>query len=169
MRRIAMVAAVLVFTAFYFSMTTAAFAQVVPAFGQTPVAQPIYAQPAVQPQRSAEAEQVRMWYRDYLGREPGPELTAWVELLRGGMSPVDLQATILGSDEFFNAKGRDPQTFVLETLQAVTWQQPTTQDLRRWTDRLNQLRGDRFALVREILMTNTTSQPGSRLVRTCLR
>lgn len=159
MRRIAMVAAVLVFTAFYFSMTTAAFAQVVPAFGQTPVAQPIYAQPAVQPQRSAEAEQVRMWYRDYLGREPGPELTAWVELLRGGMSPVDLQATILGSDEFFNAKGRDPQTFVLETLQAVTWQQPTTQDLQRWTNRLNQLRGDRFALVREILMTNTTSQP----------
>lgn len=160
MRRIAMVAAVLVFTAFYFSTTTEAFAQVVPAFNQVPAAaQPIYAQPAVQPQRSAEAEQVRMWYRDYLGREPGPELTAWVELLRGGMSPVDLQATILGSDEFFNAKGRDPQTFVLETLQAVTWQQPTTQDLQRWTNRLNQLRGDRFALVREILMTNTTSQP----------
>ena len=160
MRRIAMVAAVCVFTAIIFCSTVSeSLAQVVPAFGQSSAAQPIYAQPAVQPQRSAEAEQVRMWYRDYLGREPGPELTAWVELLRGGMSPVDLQATILGSDEFFNAKGRDPQTFVLETLQSVTWQQPTNQDLRRWTDRLTQLRGDRFALVREILMTNATNQP----------
>ncbi|WP_254513124.1 hypothetical protein [Anatilimnocola floriformis] len=159
MRRIAMVAAVLIAAFVFFSTTTSATAQVVPAFGQTSVAQPIYAQPAIQPQRSAEAEQVRMWYRDYLGREPGPELTAWVELLRGGMSPVDLQATILGSDEFFNSKGRDPQTFVLETLQAVTWNQPTNQDLQRWTNRLTQLRGDRFALVREILMTNTTSQP----------
>lgn len=159
MRRIAMVAAVFFTAIFFCSTATEVLAQVVPAFGQSPVAQPIYAQQAVQPQRSAEAEQVRMWYRDYLGREPGPELTAWVELLRGGMSPLDLQATILGSDEFFNAKGRDPQTFVLETLQAVTWQQPTTNDLRRWTDRLTQLRGDRFALVREILMTNTTNQP----------
>jgi hypothetical protein len=160
MRRIAMVAAVF-FAAVGFVVNTGteSFAQVAPAFGQTPVAQPIYAQPAVQPQRSAEAEQVRMWYRDYLGREPGPELTAWVELLRGGMSPLDLQATILGSDEFFNSKGRDPQTFVLETLQAVTWQAPTNTEIRRWTDRLTQLRGDRFALVREILMTNTVSQP----------
>lgn len=159
MRRIAMVAAVFCTAMIFFSATSETQAQVVPAFNQSPVAQPIYAQPAVQPQRSTEAEQVRMWYRDYLGREPGPELTAWVELLRGGMSPLDLQATILGSDEFFNAKGRDPQTFVLETLQAVTWQQPTTNDLRRWTDRLTQLRGDRFALVREILMTNNISQP----------
>lgn len=139
------------------------FGQVVPAFNQVPAfgtgGQPIYAQPAVQPQRSAEAEQVRMWYRDYLGREPGPELTAWVELLRNGMSPVDVQASILSSDEFFNSKGRDPQTFVLETLQAVTWQAPSNTEIRRWTDRLTQLRGDRLALVREILMTNTVSQP----------
>ena len=157
MRRIAMVAMLFLVTAIQ------SFGQVVPAFNQVPAfgtgGQPIYAQPAVQPQRSAEAEQVRMWYRDYLGREPGPELTAWVELLRNGMSPVDVQASILSSDEFFNSKGRDPQTFVLETLQAVTWQAPSNTEIRRWTDRLTQLRGDRLALVREILMTNTVSQP----------
>ena len=157
MIRIAMVAMLFLVTAIQ------SFGQVVPAFNQVPAlgtgGQPIYAQPAVQPQRSAEAEQVRMWYRDYLGREPGPELTAWVELLRNGMSPVDVQASILSSDEFFNSKGRDPQTFVLETLQAVTWQAPSNTEIRRWTDRLTQLRGDRLALVREILMTNTVSQP----------
>jgi hypothetical protein len=157
MRRIAMVVAVSI--AAFLVFATVSVAQVVPAFAQATVGQQIYAQPAVQPQRSPEAEQVRMWYRDYLGREPGPELSAWVELLRGGMSPLDLQATILGSDEFFNQKGRDPQTFVLETLQAVTWQAPSNSEIQRWTDRLTQLRGDRLALVREILMTNTLSQP----------
>lgn len=101
-----------------------------------------------------ESNQIRSWYRDYLGREVGPEISAWVELLRGGMSPTDVQATILGSDEFYYSKGRDPQTFVLETLQAVTWSEPTVTELRRWTDRLNQLHGDRFAVAREILLAN---------------
>jgi hypothetical protein len=113
---------------------------------------------ALAPPSSAEADQVRGWYRDYLGREVGPELSAWVELLRGGMSPIDVQATILGSDEFYYQKGRDPQTFVLETLQAVNWAEPTATELRRWTDRLNQLRGDRFALAREILLASSQPQ-----------
>src|SRR5581483_935378 len=50
--------------------------------------------------QSPEANTIRGWYRDYLGREAGSDLTALVNLLRGGMSPTDLQATILGSDEF---------------------------------------------------------------------
>jgi hypothetical protein len=163
MRRIAMVAAVgSIITAGSLVLSTfssLAQAQVVPALNAQPLGQPIFAQPATTAQRSAEADVVRGWYRDYLGREPGPELTAWVELLRGGMSPVDVQATILGSDEFFNSRGRDQQTFVLETLQAVTWQQPTANELNAWTNRLTQLRGDRFALVREILMANSANQP----------
>ena len=108
--------------------------------------------------RSAESDQIRGWYRDYLGREVGPELSAWVELLRGGMPATDVQATILGSDEFYSQKGRDPQTFVLETLQSVNWAEPTVSELRRWTDRLNQLRGDRFALAREIVQAGAQPQ-----------
>jgi len=107
--------------------------------------------------RSAEADQIRGWYRDYLGREVGPELTAWVELLKGGMSAIDVQATILGSDEFYYSKGRDPESWVRETLQAVTWADPTYAELRRWNDRLSRLHGDRFALSREIVLS--TSQP----------
>jgi hypothetical protein len=109
---------------------------------------------------SRDEQQVRQWYRDYLGREPGPELKAWVELLRGGMSPLDVQATILGSDEFYNQKGRDPQAFLIETLQSITWNEPTISELRRWTDRLNALRGDRFAVAREMLIAGGQS-PGS--------
>jgi hypothetical protein len=124
-------------------------------------ANPLLATPA-QP-RSKEADLIRGWYRDYLGREVGPELSAWVELLRGGMSPTDVQATILGSDEFYYQKGRDPETFVLETLQSVTWEEPTVGELRRWTDRLTALRGDRFALSREILLAHAQSQtPGNQ-------
>lgn len=108
-----------------------------------------------------EANTVRGWYRDYLGRDPGQDLTALVNLLRGGMSPTDLQATILGSDEFYSQKGRDPQAFVHDTLQSVTWTEPSYSDIQRWTDRLNQLRGDRFALAREILLSGTQPQSQS--------
>lgn len=101
---------------------------------------------------SAEANLIRGWYRDYLGRDPGQELPALVQLLRGGMAPLDLQATILSSEEFYWQKGRDPQAFVRETLQAVTWSDPSPAEVQRWTDRLTQLRGDRFALVREMLL-----------------
>ena len=113
--------------------------------------------------RTREEDQVRQWYRDYLGREVGPELKAWTQLLQNGMSPLDVQATILGSDEFFNQKGRDAQSFVIETLQSVTWEEPTASQLRRWTNRLNELRGDRMALAREILLANGNSvgAPGS--------
>jgi hypothetical protein len=60
MRRIAMVA---VLSLFFFAAdnSSPAFSQVVPAFNQAPAAQPIYAHQAAQPQRSAEAEQVRGW------------------------------------------------------------------------------------------------------------
>jgi hypothetical protein len=84
-----------------------------------------------------------------------------VNLLRGGMSPTDLQATILGSDEFFSQKGRDPQTFIRDTLQAVNWTEPTYSDIQRWTDRLNQLRNDRFALAREILLSGRQAPSAS--------
>jgi len=97
---------------------------------------------------------IRNWYRDYLGREVGPELKAWAELLRGGMSQLDVQATILGSDEFYNEKGRNAQTFIIETFQSITWEEPSAAEVRRWTDRLRMLRGDRFALAREILLAH---------------
>jgi hypothetical protein len=102
-----------------------------------------------------EANTIRGWYRDYLGRDVGQDLPTLVNLMRGGMSPTDLQATILGSDEFFAQKGRDPQTFIRDTLQSVNWTEPNYADIQRWSDRLNQLRGDRFALAREILTSGT--------------
>src|SRR5438552_2403456 len=64
---------------------------------------------------SPEANTIRGWYRDYLGRDVGQDLPPLVNLLRGGMSPTDLHATILGSDEFYSQKGRDPQAFIRDT------------------------------------------------------
>jgi hypothetical protein len=105
--------------------------------------------------RSREADQVRGWYRDYLGREVGPELSAWVELLRGGMPATDVQATILGSDEF-TSRGRDRKPSFAKPV-TVTWAEPSSSELRRWTNRLAQLRDDRFALAREILLAGSQS------------
>ena len=121
------------------------------------------------PPARREEDQIRNWYRDYLGREVGPELKAWVELLRGGMSPLDVQATILGSDEFYIEKGRNAQTFIIETLQSITWEEPSAAEVRRWTDRLRVLRGDRFSLAREILLAHEddigSAAPSGRIAR----
>jgi hypothetical protein len=133
----------------------AAFNPTYPSFSPSspplsPVVRTSSAPPSV-PQ-SPEANTIRGWYRDYLGRDVGLDLAALVNLLRGGMSPIDLQATILGSDEYYYQKGRDPQAFVRQTLQAVTWSEPSYAEVQRWTARLVQLRNDRFALAREILL-----------------
>ena len=112
---------------------------------------------------SPEAGQVRAWYRDYLGREVGPELTAWLAALSGGMSPIDVQATILGSDEFFYRRARRavvrPGNAASRDLGGAHGGR-----LRRWTDRLTQLRGDRFALAREILLTQQPAQSSTSQV-----
>ena len=114
--------------------------------------------------QSPEANTIRGWYRDYLGRDVGQDVPALANMLRGGMSPTDLQATILGSDEFYWQNGRDPQSFVRQILQAVTWSEPSYSEVQRWTDRLNQLRGDRFAVAREILLASNQGQsPTSQL------
>lgn len=133
-----------------------------PGYGPPGYGAPSYSPPAMLSSLavSPEANTIRGWYRDYLGRDVGPDLSALVNLMRGGMSSTDLQATILGSDEFYSQKGRDPQTFVRETLQAINWSEPSYTDVQRWTDRLNQLRGDRFALAREMLVG---SQPQGQM------
>ena len=117
---------------------------------------------------SREAEMVRGWYSDYLGRNVGPELTAWVQLLRGGMAPVDVQATILGSDEYYQQQRRDPERFILDTLEGVTWEAPDQATVDRWTNRLDQLRGDRVALAREILLTYNQPQQQTPTTGTAL-
>ncbi|MEX2176108.1 MAG: hypothetical protein WD872_17230 [Pirellulaceae bacterium] len=109
----------------------------------------------------AHETQIRGWYRDYLGREAGAELSAWVQLMDNGMSPLDVQAWILGSDEAYIQKGRDAQGFILETLQGVTWQEPTSAEMRRWTNRLAVLHNDRFVLAREILLEYNQADSGT--------
>jgi hypothetical protein len=119
--------------------------------------------------RGRESELVSGWYRDYLGRDAGQELTAWSELLRGGMPATDVQAAILGSEEFYQQRGYDPETFVRETLQAITWAEPSYSDVQRWTERLRQLRDDRFSLVREILMAGRNAPAGNQAEDTISR
>ena len=57
--------------------------------------------------QSPEANSIRGWYRDYLGRDVGQDLTGLVKLLRGGMSPTDLQATIPGYRRAYMFPGRE--------------------------------------------------------------
>ena len=69
--------------------------------------------PTLQPWPNARGSRVtrttKTWFAAGIAitwaRQAGPELQAWTQLLQRGMSPLDLQATILGSDEYLCPEG----------------------------------------------------------------
>lgn len=96
--------------------------------------------------------QVRQWYGDYLGRQPDPEeARQWLELMRRGQTPADIQAGLLGSDEYYGHYGNDPREYVQGLYQNLGAGQQVGREIDRWVERLRALRNDRTALAREFL------------------
>ncbi len=97
---------------------------------------------------------VRDWYQRYLERDAGAELTAWVELLRRGSAEIDVEAAILGSDEYFQRCRQNPQRFVSTLYADVASRNPSPQELRRGVDRLTTLGNDRTEYAREFIIAS---------------
>ena len=77
-------------------------------------------------------ELVQSWYQRYLHRSGNVnELSGWVTLLNRG-SPEDVEAGILGSDEFYNNHGGTPEGFVRGLFDEVLHRRPTPQEFQRW-------------------------------------
>ena len=110
-------------------------------------------------QRSREEEQVRGWYRDYLGREVGPELRAWVELLKAACRRSMCRRRSWART---SSSSKGPRSANVHSRNAAVRHlvRATLTEVRRWTDRLNQLRGDRFAVAREILLQESEPVSG---------
>ena len=96
-----------------------------------------------------DAAVVAMWYQKYLGRDPDASgLQAWVqELRRGGR----VEASILGSDEYYVRHGNVPEGFVTGLYVEVLGRQPSVDEVQGWLVRLGQLGGDRTTLADEFL------------------
>lgn len=87
-------------------------------------------------QQERPSELVRSWYQQYLGREPDPGAQGWVNQLRGGTSPADVLASILGSDEFYRKAGSTPEGYIRALFQDVAGRAPTEAELRYWARQL---------------------------------
>jgi hypothetical protein len=103
---------------------------------------------------------VQQWYRRYLGRRPdaGGKKT-YVGQLEAGAAPIELQARILGSDEFYRRWGSTPGGFINGLYRVVLGQPPARQDVRYWKAQLWR-NPDREQLALSFL--DTSLEPGSR-------
>jgi hypothetical protein len=112
--------------------------------------------------RSAENEQVtgglrpidtvRLWYSRFLGREVDPSgVQRYVGLLRQGSSPLDIQAELLGSDEYYNRQGATLDGFIAGLFRDVMGRNPTGADFRSWRHTFNRNGGNRQTLARQFL------------------
>jgi Domain of unknown function (DUF4214) len=97
-------------------------------------------------------ETVRLWYRKFLGRDPDPAgIQRYVGLLRQGASPLDSEAELLGSDEYFNRYGQNVEAFIAGLYTDVLGRPPLGHELRGWLETYRQLGGNRQILARQFL------------------
>jgi hypothetical protein len=106
---------------------------------------------AVSPVRADRATRtVAAWYQRYLDRYPDPDgLRDWADKLRRGWDPLDVEAGILSSDEYWQRSGSNPAGWVDRLFRDTTGRPPSVRDFRFWTDRAR--RGDRKRVAMEFL------------------
>jgi hypothetical protein len=97
-------------------------------------------------------ELVLTWYQAYLHRSCDPSgLTNWVDLLRRGAPPEQVQACIIGSPEYLAAHGNSIPGFITGMYNDVLQRDPAPQEGDYWLGRLAQLRGNRERAALEFL------------------
>jgi hypothetical protein len=96
-----------------------------------------------------DASLIASWYQRYLGRTPAAsEVAGWLPGLRSGQN---VEAAILGSDEYYQRQGSNPASFVTSLYVNVLSRQPSGQEVQGWLDQLAPLGFDRTALAEEFL------------------
>jgi hypothetical protein len=91
-------------------------------------------------------------YRQFLGREPQPaEVIDQVNQLRLGRSIGEMQAQFLGSAEFFQRHGNNPQLFIVGAYGAVLQRLPAAAEIAAQLQGYAALNGDRLQFSRLFL------------------
>jgi len=109
-----------------------------------------YYQPQYQSQYAPDdVRLVASWYERYLGREPDAiGLRQWVDQLYVG---TNVQAGILGSDEYYIRHGSTPEGFVTGLYVDVLNRQPRWDEVQTWLNRLQQQGYNRPAMAADFL------------------
>ncbi len=92
-------------------------------------------------------------YMQLLNRQPNAkEQIAWSQYLSQGNSINDLKAKILGSPNFYDRVGQNPQLFIQTMIPLLKKGQfASPQEVQAWLNRLQQYQGQREEVVREFL------------------
>lgn len=94
---------------------------------------------------------VASFYHDYLGRAPDAcGLNGWVVQLRHGMSPLEVEACILGSEEYYCRHGHCPRRFVTALYYEVLGRRPCREEVESLAASLHRC-GCRKTLAYEVL------------------
>jgi hypothetical protein len=92
------------------------------------------------------------WYRKHLGRSPSAqERAVWQEQLESGMSEDEIEAQLLGGSEFFDRNRSNPTEYVRGLTRAAADREPTPEELRRYTQQLQEQGSSRSRLAEQML------------------
>jgi hypothetical protein len=98
--------------------------------------------PAPYPQAGypqSNAQLVAGWYQRYLGRQAeSATVQTLAEQLDGGASPIEIQAGIFGSPEYYQRSGGRPWQFVAALYRDIVGRSPSRAELDSWMQRLNE-------------------------------
>jgi len=108
---------------------------------------------AVGPPRPANFPQlVDSWYRLYLNRPAEPQgMRDQIDRLRRGDTPEEIQAGILGSDEYFRLQGSRRHAWVAALYADVLGRSPSRREVAIWVEKLDRNGGSREQTALEFL------------------
>lgn len=105
-------------------------------------------------QRFDNRDFITQLYREYYQRVPSSqEMAVWLNGLQRGDSPLDVHASFIGSDEYFERCGLNANTWLNNVFVAVTNRSPTSEEFRYWSQRLRQQGYNRRTVGREFLQS----------------
>ena len=108
----------------------------------------------VSAQRFDNRDFITQLYREYYQRVPtSQEMNVWLAGMQRGDSPLDVHASFIGSDEYFERCGLNSNTWLNNIFVAVTNRSPTSEEFRYWSERLRQLGYNRRAVGKEFLQS----------------
>lgn len=100
--------------------------------------------------RNQQMAQIRLWFRDYLRREPTQnELNVWMQALDQGYTLPDVQVELLSHNQLFNQLNQDKRAYIEQMHRFLIGRDPTPEELQYWMARYDQTGGLRRDFARE--------------------
>jgi hypothetical protein len=100
------------------------------------------------------------FYQHYLRRSPRPhEVRVHLDgMRRNGSSLLDVEASFIGSPEYFRLHGNNPRQWIRGMFNDALDRDPDRNELAHWLDRRERLRGNHERLAREFLGERRTGR-----------